>query len=113
MAYESEFENFEAIGADAAPRKVEFRKAGTLASGDRPELYFFAVNGRQVVVCLAGEGLEGWQRAHRYLSREEKVDVAGLFLKKQIESRAELNAEDLRIERSELESLLRSLGISK
>jgi hypothetical protein len=113
MAYESVFEIFEAIGADGAASKVAFKKAGTLASGDRPELYFFDVDARQVIVCVSGDGLGGWQRANRYLSREEKIDVAGLFLKRKIETGSELNAEDLRIDESELPSLLRALGIRK
>ena len=111
MAYDSVYENFEAIGKDGTPRRIAFKKAGTLASGDRPELYFFDVDAQPTIVCVSGDGLGGWQRANRYLSREEKIDVAGLFLKNKIESGTELLREDLKIERSELESLLQSLGI--
>ena len=84
-----------------------------LASGDQPELYFFEVDARPVIVCVGGAGLLGLQRGSRYLSREEKIDVAGLFLKRKIECGGELVPKDLRIEREELESLVRELGIFK
>lgn len=92
---------------------MAFKKAGVLASGEQPELYFFEVDTRTVIVCVAGEALAGWQNENRYLSREEKIDVAGLFLKRKIEAGTELVPEDLRIERSELETLARELGIHK
>ena len=113
MAYESVLEKFEAIGQDGAARAVAFKKAGVLASGDQPELYFFDVDTRKVIVCVPGEALAGWQGENRYLSREEKIDVAGLFLKRKIEAGTELKPEDLRIERSEYESLVHALGIRK
>jgi hypothetical protein len=113
VAYESVFENFEAMGPDRIVRAAAFKKAGTLASGDQPELYFFEVDARPVIVCIGGAALLGLQRASRYLSREEKIDAAGLFLKRKIESGRELVPEDLRIEREELESLVRELGIFK
>ena len=111
MNYESVLEKFEALGKDGVARAVAFKKAGVLASNDQPELYFFEVDTRQVMVCVAGEALAGWQNANRFLSREEKIDVAGLFLKRKIETEAELVPGDLRIERGELESLLGALGI--
>ena|SRR5208282_3507091 len=111
MAYESAYETFEAIGPDGQARKAVFKKSGFLAVGDQPELYFFDLGSRSIVVCVSGEALQDWQRGHRYLSREEKIDVAGLFLKQRIEEGRELAAEDLRIARSELESLLESLGV--
>ena len=101
------------MGQDGIARAVAFKKAGVLSSGDRPELYFFDLDGRPVIVCVSGGALAGWQNANRYLSREEKIDVAGLFLKRKIEAETELVPEDLRIERGELESLLGNLGISK
>jgi hypothetical protein len=113
VAYESVLEKFEAMGQDGIARAVAFKKAGVLSSGDRPELYFFDLDARPVIVCVSGGALAGWQNANRYLSREEKIDVAGLFLKRKIEAGTELVPEDLRIERGKLESLLRELGISK
>jgi len=113
MAYESVLEKFEALGQDGTARAVAFKKAGVLASGDQPELYFFDVDARAVIVCVPREALAGWQRENRYLSREEKIDVAGLFLKRKIEAGTELVPEDLRIGRSEFESLVRELGIHK
>ncbi len=113
MAYASEFEAFEAAGPEGGARKLSFKKAGTLASGDRPELYFFEESAQSIVVCVSGEALAVWQQAHRYLSREEKIDVAGLFLKMRIEEGGELAAEDLRIDGPELGKLLELLGISE
>jgi hypothetical protein len=113
VAYESVLEKFEAMGQDGIVRAVAFKKAGVLASGDQPELYFFELDGRKVIVCVSGAALAGWQGENRYLSREMKIDVAGLFLKRRIEAGTELVPEDLRIERGEFESLVRQLGISK
>jgi len=113
VAYESVLEKFEAIGHDGIARAVAFKKAGVLSSGDRPELYFFDFDAQSVIVCVSGGALAGWQNENRYLSREEKIDVAGLFLKRKIEAGTELVPEDLRIERGEFESLLRELGIHK
>jgi hypothetical protein len=113
VAYESVYEKFEAIGQDGTLRAVAFKKAGVLASGDRPELYFFECDARTVIVCISGGALAGWQGGNRYLSREEKIDVAGLFLKRKIEAGTQLVPEDLRIERGELESLVHELGILK
>jgi hypothetical protein len=113
MAYESVLEKFEALGQDGMARAVAFKKAGVLVSGDQPELYFFEVDARAVIVCVPGVALAGWQRENRYLSREEKIDVAGLFLKRRIEAGTELVPEDLRIERGEFESLVRELGMHK
>ena len=113
MNYESVLEKFEALGKDGRARAVAFKKAGVLASQDQPELYFFEVDARQAIVCVSGEALAGWQNANRYLSREEKIDVAGLFLKQKIEAGSELVPGDLRIERETLEAMLGALNIRK
>jgi hypothetical protein len=113
VAYESAFETFAAASPEGAARKLSFKKAGTLAAGDRPELYFFEEGARAIVVCISGGALEAWQRAHRYLSREEKIDVAGLFLKGRIEAGRELAAEELRIDSIEFDKLVEQLGISE
>ncbi len=111
MAYESAFETFEVAGQDGQARKFSFKKAGFVATGDQPELYFFEESARPIIVCVSGEALAAWQNAHRYLSREEKIDVAGLFLKLRIEEGGALAAESLRVSESELEKLLGLLGI--
>ncbi|MGA8267447.1 MAG: hypothetical protein WB787_06775, partial [Candidatus Acidiferrales bacterium] len=67
MAYESAFETFEATGPDGQAKKYSFKKAGFLAAGDQPELYFFEGSARPIVICVSGEALMAWQRAHRYL----------------------------------------------
>ena len=84
MAYESLYENFGVTDGKGQARAVAFKKAGRLAVGEEPELYFFEVDGQSVVVGVSGKALERWQRSHRYLSREEKIDVAGLWLKRGI-----------------------------
>ena len=111
MAYQPAYERFEVAGRDARRRAVEFEKAGFLAVGDQPELYFFRVEGEEVVVGLSGAALGQLQRKWRYLAREEKIDVAGLFLKRQIEAGQPLVAEKLYIREQELEGLLRELGL--
>lgn len=63
------------------------------------------------MVCVSGDALTEWQRGHRYLSREEKIDVAALFLKQRIEQWRDLVAEDLSIAQAELAPLVRALGI--
>ena len=60
MSYESRFERFEAAGPDGEQRAVEFRRAGFLTAGDRPELYFFRVAGDEVVVGISGSALEAF-----------------------------------------------------
>jgi len=111
VEYESRYEVFEATGQDGATRRVAFQKAGILAAGNQPELYFFEVNARLVVVGVSGEALASWQRSKRFLSREEKIDMAGLFVKHCMEQSREPVAEKLFIGPAELESLLAALGI--
>ena len=111
MAYEPAYEQFAVVGRDARRRAVEFKKAGFLAVGDQPELYFFSVDGEEVVVGLSGAALRELQRRWRYLAREEKIDLAGLFLKRQIEAGKPLVAENLYIREQELEGLVSALGL--
>ena len=54
--------------------------------GDRPELYFFAVSGEEVVVAISGSALKKFEETRRRLSREEKIDIAGLMLKRAMEA---------------------------
>ncbi len=90
---------------------MEFKKAGFLAMGDEPELYFFHVGGEEVVVGISGETLRRFQRGRRYLSREEKVDLAGLWLKQRIEAGTPLVAQNLLIRDEELAALAGELGL--
>lgn len=111
MAYESRFETFRAAAPDGTKRNVQFVKAGFLAQGDQPELFFFRVDAEEAVVGISGDALKNFQRVRRYLSREEKVDVAGLHLKRQLEAGLPLMAEHLYVGQPQLEFLVRELGI--
>jgi len=111
MPYEPAYERFETAGPDRTRVVAEFHKSGFLAAGDRPELYFFRIGEGDVIVGISGEALLVLQRAHRYLSREEKIDVAGLCLKKRIEAGLPLTAENLSIRQPDLDLLIKELGI--
>ena len=110
MSYESRFERFEAAGPDGELRAVEFRRAGFLTVGDRPELYFFRVAGDEVVVGISGSALEAFEQGRRRLSREEKIDVAGLWLKRQIIAGAACDSQHLFVRDKELAELAGELG---
>jgi len=105
MKYESRFERFEATGPDGKQRAVEFTRAGFLTVGDRPELYFFRVAGDEVVVGISGTALRGFEQGRRCLSREEKIDVAGLWLKRQIAVGASCDSHNLFVRDGELAAL--------
>jgi hypothetical protein len=109
--YESVYEKFTVTGPDGRTHAVEFKKAGFLAAGDQPEVYFFNVGERSAVVGIVGSALTRWQRARRYLSREEKIDAAGLWLKQRIEAGQELSSENLFIGEPELDLLARALAL--
>lgn len=111
MGYESRYERFEVMGPEGQARTVEFKKAGFLAAGDQPELYFFDVKGEGAVVGVSGGALAGWQRARRYLSREEKIDLAALQLKRCIEEGKPPVAENLFVNGPALEELVRALHL--
>ncbi len=112
MAYEPVYETFAVVPPDGQRRTVRFKRAGFLSVGDQPEVYFFDVDGRETVVAVSGEALRQFQRPpRRALSREEKIDVAGLRLKQEIESGRELAPENLYINGLGLEQLMRSLGL--
>ena len=111
MSYEPVYERFEVTGPDGQPRTAQFSKAGFLAAGDQPELYFFGVGGEEVVVGISGDALREFQRRRRYLSREEKIDLAGLLLKRRIEAGVPLVSENLYIWRGALQELVRELGL--
>jgi hypothetical protein len=110
VAYEPAYERFEVLGPDGQARKAQFTKAGFLAAGDQPELYFFELGGAKVIVAISGDALREFQRRRRYLTREEKIDLAGLLLKQRIEAGVPLVPENLHIRSGELEELVRQLG---
>lgn len=111
MAYEPAYERFEAVCPNGERLAVQFKKAGFLALGDQPELYFFRVAEEEVVVGISGQALQRFQRGRRYLSREEKVDMAGLLLKRRIEAGMPLASENLFIRDEDLAGLAGDLGL--
>src|SRR5665213_1271522 len=113
MTYESRFERFNAACSAGKEREAEFLRAGTLSMGDRPELYFFRVSGEsgEVVVGISGSALKMFEHGWRCLSREEKIDIAGLILKQKIEADLALDSENLFIRDAQLAELAGVLGI--
>src|ERR1700676_3434241 len=110
MMYQPRFERFEVRGQDGRESIAEFLRAGTLTAGDRPELYFFRMAGEELAVGISGSALERFQRDRR-LSREEKIDIAGLMLRRQFESGADLDSQNLFIRDEGLGDLAAELGI--
>jgi hypothetical protein len=109
MTYEPSWERFEATEPGGKRLPVQFIRAGVLTAGDQPELYFFSVAGEQVVVGISGSALRRFEEGRR-LSREEKTDLAGLLLKRQIEAGTTLDSQNLFIRDSELAKLASDLG---
>ena len=60
---------------------------GFLAQGDWPELFFFRVNGEETVVGVSDASLARFERGRGCLTREQQIDVAGRWLKRQSRSR--------------------------
>lgn len=122
MKYEPLWERFEAIAPDGTSCKVQFLRAGFLTLADRPELYFFRVArgadvspnaAEEVVVGISGESLARFEKPRRRLSREEKIDLAGLLLKRSIEVGKSLDSNNLFIRDDELVALAGELGIPR
>jgi hypothetical protein len=113
MTYEPIYERFETVGSDDQRREVEFVRAGFLAQGDRPELFFFRVNGEETVVGISGGSLARFQRGRSSLTREEKIDVAGRWLKRQIEAGLPLDSRSLYIQDDELANLAIELDFTQ
>lgn len=124
MRYESLFERFEATAPGGACVSAEFRRAGFLTLGDRPELYFFRVtpvrDGQQnaahgaaedVPVAISGDALKRFETRRRSLSREEKIDLTGLLLKRSIEAGKVLDSNNLLIRDQELAALAGELNL--
>jgi hypothetical protein len=108
--YEARYERFEASGPDGRNRSVEFRRAGFLTLGDRPELYFFAVAGEETAVGISGSALRRMEQKRR-LAREEKIDLAGGWLKRQIEAGVSLHSQHLFLRDEELAIMAGELSI--
>jgi hypothetical protein len=111
MTYEPLYERFEVLGADGSRLGVEFVRSGFLAQGDRPELFFFRINGEEAVVGISGASLARFQQGRRRLSREQKIDLAGRWLKRQLEAAMPLNSGSLYIQDDELANLANELNL--
>ena len=92
MTYEPLYERFEVVGPGGNRLEINFVRAGFLTEGDRPELFFFRVNGEEAVVGISGLSLARFERGRTRLSREQKIDLTGRWLKRQIEACAPLPA---------------------
>ena len=113
MTYEPVYERFEVRGPDGDLREVQFVRAGFLTQGDRPELFFFRVNGEETVVGISGLSLARFERGRSRLSREQKIDFTGLWLKRQIEAGLHLDSRSLYIQDDELANLAGEFDITE
>jgi len=111
MTSEPIYERFEAVGPDGNRLEVHFIRAGFLAQGDRPELFFFQVNGEETVVGISGSSLARFERGRARLSREQKIDVTGRWLERQIQAGAVLDSRSLYIQDDELANLASELNL--
>ena len=110
MPYEPLYERFEAKVPDGRTQLAQFRRAGFLTAGDTPELYFFDVAGDETVVGISGSALQRFEQRRR-LSREEKIDLAGSWLKQQIEAGVALESQNLFLRDGELAKMAAILSI--
>jgi len=113
MAYEPIYERFEVATPDGKRRKFEFVRSGFLTQGDRPELFFFRVNGEETVVGISGSSLARFERGRSRLTREQKIDVAGRWLKRQAEAGSPLDSRSLYIQDDELANLASELDLTE
>jgi hypothetical protein len=113
MTYEPIYERFEVAGPDGIRIDVQFIRAGFLAQVDRPELFFFRVNGEEAVVGISGLSLARFELGRARLSREQKIDVTGRWLKRQIEAGLYLDSRSLYIQDDELANLASDLDITE
>ena len=113
MTYEPLYERFEVVGPDGNRLEIKFVRAGFLTQGDRPELFFFRVNGEEAVVGISGASLARFERGRRRLSREQKIDLAGRWLKRQMEAAMPLNSGSLYIQDDELANLASELDFTE
>ena len=113
MTYEPTYERFEVVGPDGSRLEVHFVRAGFLTQGDRPELFFFRVNGEETVVGISGLSLARFESGRDRLSREQKIDVTGQWLKRQIQAGLYLDSRSLYIQDDELANLAGELNITE
>jgi hypothetical protein len=113
MTSEPIYERFEVVGPGGDRLEVQFVRAGFLAQGDRPELFFFRVNGEEAVVGISGSSLARFERGRSRLSREQKIDVTGRWLKGKIEAGAVLDSRNLYIQDDELANLASELDLTE
>jgi hypothetical protein len=124
VTYEPIYERFEVVGPDGNRLEVYFVRAGFLAQGDRPELFFFRVTpagssdsppqqGEETVVGISGSSLARFERGRTRLSREQKIDVTGLWLRRQIEAGSYLDSRSLYIQDDELANLAGELDLTE
>jgi hypothetical protein len=113
MTYEPMYERLEVVGPDGKSRQVQFVRSGFLAQGDRPELFFFLVSGEETVVGISGGSLARFERGRSRLTREQKIDVAGLWLKRQVEAGLPLDSRSLYIQDDELANLASKLDFNQ
>jgi len=111
MTYEPIYERFEVVGPGGNSHDVHFVRAGFLTQGDRPELFFFRVNGEETVVGISGSSLARFERGRSRLSREQKIDVTGKWLKRRIEAGLILDSKSLYIQDDELANLASELDL--
>jgi hypothetical protein len=125
------YERFEVVGPEGNRLEVHFVRAGVLTQGDRPELFFFRVTGagcppageagtssppergEEAVVGISGSSLARFERGRSCLSREQKIDVTGRWLKRQIEAGAVLDSRSLYIQDDELANLASELHFTE
>ena len=124
MTYEPIYERFEVVGPDGNRLAIHFVRAGFLTQGDRPELFFFRVTGaggtcsppegsEETVVGISGLSLARFERGRRRLSREQKIDVTGRWLKRQVEAGSYLDSRSLYIQDDELANLASELDFTE
>jgi len=113
MTYEPLYERFEVVGSDGSRLETNFVRAGFLTQGDRPELFFFRVNGEETVVGISGLSLARFERGRNRLSREQKIDVTGLWLKRQMQAGLHLDSRSLYIQDDELANLASELDFTE
>lgn len=113
MTYEPIYERFEVVGPDGNRNEISFVRAGFLTQGDRPELFFFRVNGEETVVGVSGMSLARFERGRSRLSREQKIDLTGRWLKRQVEAGAVLDSRSLYIQDDELANLASELDFTE
>jgi hypothetical protein len=113
MPYESIYGRFEVVGPDGSRLEIIFVRAGFLTEGDRPELFFFRVHGEETVVGISGLSLARFERGRSRLSREQKIDITGRWLKRQMEAGLLLDSRSLYIQDDELANLASELDFTE